>query len=202
MRVLALDTASPFPALALVEVPVGGAIRERLRPLPPATAEAIAPELRVLLREAGLDAGALTRIAILSGPGSFTGLRAGLAFARGLSRALGVPLLTFGTFRAAAQAHPDPAAADFLLDAGRGEVHRARRRSGLLTEEVVPVSSGQARQDAVADGVPTIDLTSPGRSLAGAAAWLALAEPAGSGRDAPAYGRKSAAEEKMEHRRP
>lgn len=202
MRVLALDTASPFPALALVQVSGARAVREWLRPLPPASAEALAPELQQLLADAGLDARALDRVAVLSGPGSFTGLRAGLAFARGLTRALQIPLLPIRTFRAAAEAVAEPRDADFLLSAGRGDLHRARRRSGALTEDAAPLSSAQARADASADGVPAIDLEAPGRSLAGAAARLAAAAPLTGATAAPTYGRKSAAEEKLEGRGP
>jgi tRNA threonylcarbamoyladenosine biosynthesis protein TsaB len=202
MRVLALDTASPSPALALVEVSGARAVRERIRNLPPAAAEALAPELQQLLADAGLDARALDRVAVLSGPGSFTGLRAGLAFARGLARALEIPLLPIRTFRAVAEALAEPRDADFLLDAGRGDVHRARRRGGALTEDAAPVASAQARADATADGVPAIDLEAPGRSLAGAAARLAAGAPLSGTTAAPTYGRKSAAEEKLERRGP
>lgn len=202
MRVLALDTASPFPALALVQVSGARAVREWLRPLPPASAEALAPELQQLLADAGLDVWALDRVAVLSGPGSFTGLRAGLAFARGLTRALQIPLLPIRTFQAAAEAFAEPQDADFLLSAGRGDLHRARRRSGALTEDAAPLPSAQARADASADGAPAIDLEVPGRSLAGAAARLAAAAPLTGATAAPTYGRKSAAEEKLEGREP
>jgi tRNA threonylcarbamoyladenosine biosynthesis protein TsaB len=202
MRVLALDTASPFPALALAEVSDRREVRERLRPLPPAAAEALAPELQRLLADAGVDAGALDRVAVLSGPGSFTGLRAGLAFARGLARALEIPLVPIGTFRAAAEAFADPRDADFFLGAGRGDVHRARRRGGVLTEDTAPVPAAQARAEASTAGVAAIDLETPGRSLAGAAARLAAAAPLAGAPLTPTYGRKSAAEEKLEGRRP
>ncbi len=201
MRVLALDTASPFPALALGETSPTGANGPVLRPLPRAAAEAIAPELQRLLDEAGLDPAAIARVSVLSGPGSFTGLRAGLAFARGLSRALGIPLVPVRTFRAAAEALPEPPDADLLLDAGRGEVFRARRRGGAVTEDALPVPSVRAREEAELDGVAVVDLSSSRAPLAAAAARLAAIEPPGD--DAvPAYGRPSAAEAKLEGRLP
>jgi tRNA threonylcarbamoyladenosine biosynthesis protein TsaB len=201
MRVLALDTASPFPALALAEISGAAADRVVLRPLPPAAAESIAPELRGLLDEAGLGLASLARISVLSGPGSFTGLRAGLAFGRGLARALGIPLVPVRTFRAAAAALPEPADADLLLDAGRGEVFRARRRGGAVTEDPLPVPSVRARQEADLDGVPVVDLSSSRAPLAAAAARLAAVASPGDDA-APAYGRRSAAEEKLEGRLP
>lgn len=197
MRVLALDTASPFPALALVEVSGSGTTRERVRPLPPAAAEAIAPELTELLREAGSETKSLTSVAVLAGPGSFTGLRAGLAFARGLARALEVPCLAIRTFHAASSAFPEPADADFLLDAGRGDVHRARRRGDVLTEDPAPVPAGLARDASRSEKVVVIDLSSARGALAAAAGRLALVPGAGDPAADPAYGRKSAAEEKL-----
>ena len=202
MRVLALDTASPFPALALVEVSDTGRESERLRPLPRAAAEAIAPELAELLRGNGLSPASLNGVAVLSGPGSFTGLRAGLAFARGLARALEVPLKPVGTFRAASNAFPEPAEADFLLDAGRGDVHRARRRGGVLTEDPAPLPAALARQTCREEGVAVIDLDAARGSLAAAAGRLALLPEAGVHPVDPAYGRKSAAEEKLDGSRP
>jgi len=202
MRVLALDTASPFPALALVEVSGAGGARERIRPLPQAAAEAIATQLAELLREAGSSPGSLTCVAVLTGPGSFTGLRAGLAFARGLARALEVPLRPVGTFRAASNAFPEPADADFLLDAGRGDVHRARRRRGVLTEDSVPLPAALARDVCRDEGVAAIDLGAARGSLAAAAGRLALLPEAGVPAVEPEYGRKSAAEEKLDGSRP
>ena len=202
MRVLALDTATPFPALALVEVSGSGRTLERLRPLPPAAAEALAPELSELLREAGSSAKDLTSVAVLAGPGSFTGLRAGLAFARGLARALDVPLRAIPTFRAASNAFPEPADADFLLDAGRGDVHRARRRGGVLTEDPAPVPADLARDPGRAEAAAVIDLSSARGGLAAAAGRLALFHADGDAAADPAYGRKSAAEEKLDGGRP
>jgi tRNA threonylcarbamoyladenosine biosynthesis protein TsaB len=198
MRVLALDTASPRPALALLDVSEEGGERFLLRPVPPSAAEAVAPELDALLREAGLAARDLARVAVLSGPGSFTGLRAGTAFARGLARALGAPFVAIGTFDAAAASLPEPADAVFVLDAGRGEVHRARRRGGRLDVDAAPLPLAVARTEAERESTPLFDLASLPASLALAAARLAVVrEPAARG-DSPAYGRRSAAEEKLE----
>ncbi len=54
-----------------------------------------------LLDEAGLALGEVTRIGVVNGPGSFTGLRMGLAFARGLGLVLGCPVLGISLLQAA-----------------------------------------------------------------------------------------------------
>ncbi|HQR46794.1 MAG TPA: hypothetical protein PK598_12370, partial [Thermoanaerobaculia bacterium] len=91
---------------------------------------------------------------------------------------------------------------DFLLDAGRGEVHRARRRGGVLSEDPGPLPAPRAREAGRAEGVPAVDLGAARGSLAAAAGRLAQRNPPGSRPDGLAYGRKSAAEEKLEGRRP
>jgi tRNA threonylcarbamoyladenosine biosynthesis protein TsaB len=198
MRALAVDTASPVPALAVVDAPGAGAPREAIRLLPPASAETLVGELSALLEDAGVELKELDRVAVLSGPGSFTGLRAGVAFARGLARALGIPLHAIETFRAAAEAWKAPADADFLLGAGRGDVHRARRRGGALTEDGRPMARGDALDEARREGVAVVELASAGRPLAPAAGRIALADTRDPASVSPAYGRKSAAEEKLE----
>jgi tRNA threonylcarbamoyl adenosine modification protein YeaZ len=194
MIVLALDTASPAPALALLPDGASGPLVE---PLGTGAAETLVTHLVALLSRAGLHRRALGRIAVVSGPGSFTGLRAGTAFARGLARALEVPLVLVPTFEAASAALPVPARADLILEAGRGEVHRARRRDGRLAVDAAPVGRERAVAEAAADGATLLDLGVGAVALAPAAAWIA--REAISGPDAElVYGRVSAAEEKRE----
>lgn len=67
-------------------------------------AEVLMPMIQAALAEAGLDYGALSAIATTTGPGSFTGLRVGLAAARGLALATGLRAVGVSTFEAAAHA--------------------------------------------------------------------------------------------------
>ncbi len=195
MRVLAVDTASPLPALALVETGAGAEGRATVRALPPNAAEALPAAVEALLSERSVGLAAVDRVAVLSGPGSFTGLRAGAAFARGLARGLGVPLVAVRTFAAASEAAPG-GDATFLLDAGRGEVHRARRRAGALVEDAVPLPREAALRDA--KGSVVVEISTSGARLALALGRLAARDDPAIAALAPAYGRRSAAEEKAE----
>ena len=150
MLVLALDTATPLPALALSGERFEGESRlPRGRPV----SEILLPAVSALLERAGARLDALSRIAALDGPGSFTGIRVGLATAWGLARALGVPLETVGSLEALAESARDPAdpgPVSACLDAERGELYAGTfdlsgPRARLLGEErIVPPSEAAA----------------------------------------------------------
>ena len=89
-------------------------------------AEAIAPMAEQLMREDGLAFSDLGRIAVTTGPGTFTGQRIGLAFARGLALALQLPCVGVTTLEAIAAAARDanPGRAVMVaLDARKGEAY-------------------------------------------------------------------------------
>jgi len=143
--------------------------------------------------------GSLDRIVVATGPGSFTGIRAGVAFCRGLARALGRPVYGFGTFEAAGLAVREPPEVDFVLDAGRGEVFRAARRSGVLSGPAL-VGRAEALESAAGRGISVVDLGASPLPLSWALARLAARAPLEAGglfRSPLAYGRASAAEERF-----
>ena len=102
------------------------------------------PVVRAILVENQTEMADLTAIAVAKGPGSFNGLRAGMATAKGFAYSLDIPLLAVGTLEVEAYAHaavPWPICA--LHDAGRGELAWAmyrRQPSGdwvqVLTERI------------------------------------------------------------------
>jgi tRNA threonylcarbamoyladenosine biosynthesis protein TsaB len=125
--VLGFDTATPATAAALLG-PGGSVVEARDDPPPQARPRHTTALLRLateLLQGAGIGFSELDLIAVGTGPGTFTGLRIGIATARALAQGAGVDLVGVSTLHALAEAasdvHPDgPVAA--LIDARRGEL--------------------------------------------------------------------------------
>jgi tRNA threonylcarbamoyl adenosine modification protein YeaZ len=121
MRVLALDSAFGSLSVAASE---GEAIVASLEGDPGAKAAETLPGLvaRVLV-QAQWSLAQADRIAVTLGPGGFTSLRAGLAFAKGLAVGAGKPLLGFTTLEALAVSAPrGPGLIASVIDAKRDEV--------------------------------------------------------------------------------
>ncbi|NEY89829.1 tRNA (adenosine(37)-N6)-threonylcarbamoyltransferase complex dimerization subunit type 1 TsaB [Tabrizicola oligotrophica] len=117
--VLAFDTSAAHCAAALL-LP-DGRVLNRLEAMDKGQAERLMPLLQEMLDEAGIGFGDLTRIAVGTGPGNFTGVRISVAAARGLALALGVPAL--GVTRLEALAHGLPRPLTVIEDARRGAVY-------------------------------------------------------------------------------
>src|SRR2546426_10609095 len=112
MLILAFDTATDVATSALVSD--GEVLGERT-----SRAVTVLEDIDALLRQAGAHTRELGGIAVGIGPGSFTGVRIGLATARGLALALGVPVAGGSTLDALAAGAPDAVA---VIDAQRHEV--------------------------------------------------------------------------------
>ncbi len=106
MIMLGFDTATPATAIGL-RLADGSVVQARDDPGPgerPGHATRLLPLAAKLLAGAGLRWGDLDRIAVGLGPGTFTGLRIGVASARGLAQSLAVELVGVSSLRALAQA--------------------------------------------------------------------------------------------------
>lgn len=153
MRVLGIETSTSQAAVALVEA--GRLVLGRAHARPKQSAERLLPLIGELLAEAGWQRRDLDRIGVSVGPGSFTGLRVGIACAQGLALGLGVPLVGVTSLRAMARAVPDslPGTRVPVLDARRGEVFAAGYRAGPTTNELaapqaLPRDSARSRLEA------------------------------------------------------
>lgn len=113
MKILALDSAMTACSAA-VRVDQVTVAHERLD-LPRGQAEILLPLVERVRRTAGLAFGDIDRFAVTIGPGHFTGLRAGLAAARGLALAAGRPLLGVTTLSVVAAGVPPAERAGALV---------------------------------------------------------------------------------------
>ena len=209
MQILAIDTASPFPSVTLL---APGGVREEALPDDRRASEELLPAVARCFAAAGTTLSACERIAVCAGPGSFTGLRVGLATAWALGRAVDVAVEAVPTLEALAETlrpagHARVAA---LLDAGRGEVvlgifdlGGARARPEGPTVRLA-IEEARARTAGIATAALPPDLLSPGerRPATSPSRALALAVSRAPGKDPGPrlegiYSRSSAAEEKL-----
>jgi tRNA threonylcarbamoyladenosine biosynthesis protein TsaB len=129
---LGFDTATHATAVGL-RLADGRALRARDDPAPeehPGHATRLLAMADELLRQAGIGWSALDRVAVGVGPGRFTGLRVGIATARGLAQALSIELVGVSSLRVLAEAALQSAAAPgegvlAVIDARRGEAFAA-----------------------------------------------------------------------------
>jgi tRNA threonylcarbamoyladenosine biosynthesis protein TsaB len=130
MIILAADTSLPLLSVALLrdEELIGAMALEGKG----SRNEKLLPAIDWLLSESGTDRGAIDLFAVTRGPGSFTGVRVGLATMQGLALALRKPVCAMSTHEAIAFGEPGRVAvAD---DAGRGELYVSVFENG---EEVI-----------------------------------------------------------------
>ncbi len=106
--IFAFDTATSVATCSLVRA---GEPPEEVR----TEARLVLLAADALLRAAGIEPRELDGVVVGTGPGSFTGIRIGLATARGLALGLGVPVAGVSTLRGYASGRP-------VIDARRGEV--------------------------------------------------------------------------------
>src|SRR5471030_369737 len=100
MLILAIDTALDACAAAVLDTDTGQLIAVESQPMKRGHAEALMPLIARVMKQAELPFAALDRIAVTTGPGSFTGLRVGLSAARGIALATGKPAVGLSTLAA------------------------------------------------------------------------------------------------------
>ncbi len=173
MKILALDTSSRYGSLALCEQ--GEVVAEYSTAGLLNQSEHLLPLLRRILSDVQWSLASLDAFAVVLGPGSFTGVRIGIATAQGLSLATGRPAIGISSLHALALGVPYsrypicPA-----LDARKGELYTALFRwEGGALETIIPeqVSSPSGIADqlegavvVVGDGASILTTALGGRS--------------------------------------
>jgi tRNA threonylcarbamoyl adenosine modification protein YeaZ len=172
MRVLAIDTALEACSAAVLDTVRGLVIASASLPMARGHAEAVMPLIARVMDEAGIDFASLDRIAVTTGPGSFTGLRVGISAARGIALAAGKPaigLSTLASFAAPHIADDDVTPVVAVIDARHEHVYIQVFGSGGRT--LVPPRIAPLRE-AVRSA-----MTGPARVVGSAADLFAAAWP-------------------------
>src|SRR3954454_16376822 len=126
MRVLAIDTALAVCAAAVLDTARPGMRARESLPMVRGHAEALMPLIARVMDAAELEFSDLDRIAVTTGPGSFTGLRVGIAAARGIALAAGKPsvgLSTLSAYAAPLIAKDDSIPVMAVIDARHDQVY-------------------------------------------------------------------------------
>lgn len=175
MRILAIDTALEACAAAVLDTARGAIVAHESIAMARGHAEALMPLIERMMAKSDGGFAALDRIAVTVGPGSFTGLRVGIAAARGLALAAGKPvvgLTTLAAFAAPLIAEDDTLPVVAAIDARHEHVYLQVIGPGGRT--LVPPRVASLR-DALRAAT-----TSRGPRLVGnAATMLAAAWPSG-----------------------
>ncbi|MFP4363935.1 MAG: tRNA (adenosine(37)-N6)-threonylcarbamoyltransferase complex dimerization subunit type 1 TsaB [Spirochaetia bacterium] len=138
MNILAIDTTTEFLSIALE---IENKIYENTRRVGLKHAENLLPLIISLLNEGNCTAKELDCIGIASGPGSFTGLRIGMATGKGLSHASGCPVVSvpsldvYGLFRSSAKSVMP------IIDGKKNRFYTALYRNNTLVSDYLDISA-------------------------------------------------------------
>ncbi len=133
MLIVAIDTSGRKGSVALCRGDAASFEGVQLTPLEGGTYSArLMPTISSLLEQNGFDRKDVGGFVVVSGPGSFTGLRVGLATLKGLCEILRKPLATVSMLEAVAVTYgaAGETVVTAVLDAGRGEVYVGEYRFG------------------------------------------------------------------------
>jgi tRNA threonylcarbamoyladenosine biosynthesis protein TsaB len=161
MLILAVDTSGKNGSLALVRFEGDSASTLEVVPLEGGTFSAqLVPQISALLSKHNLTKSDIDAFAVISGPGSFTGLRVGLAALKALAEILRKPIASVSLLEVVARGAEMDGRVIASLDAGRGEVFAGTyefggNSSSVIAEELLTLD--ELRSKAAASRVVTPD---------------------------------------------
>jgi len=139
MRILAVDSATPVAGVALLHD--GTLLKEEFTNYKKTHSETLMPMIHRVLQECDCTMTEVDALAVTTGPGSFTGLRIGLALVKGLALATGISVVGVNTLEVMAHnIYDSEALVCPLLNARKGEVY-----CGFYQVEGRPVSLAEMR---------------------------------------------------------
>lgn len=173
MIVLGIDTAQPACSAAVMRD--GAVLASLSEPMMRGHQERLALQVAEVMAQAGAGFDALDRIAVTVGPGSFTGLRVGMAFAKGLGLALDRPCVGVGSLHALAASEGGAGLVAAAIDAKRGQVYLQVFADGhpIMAPQALDIAAAVARLVEATGGAPLI-LVGSGAPLLAAAAPAAV----------------------------
>jgi tRNA threonylcarbamoyladenosine biosynthesis protein TsaB len=174
MRVLAIDTALEACSAAVLDTGRGGITASETLAMARGHAEAVMPLIARVMDLADIEFAELDRISVTTGPGSFTGLRVGIAATRGIALAAGKPaigLSTLAGFAAPLIAEDDSTHVVAAIDARHDHVYLQVFGAGGRTLVAPRIAT-------VRDAVRSA-LTGPARIIGTGANLVAAAWPKG-----------------------
>lgn len=118
--VLAIESAIAGGSISLIRD--GAEIANHISPTGPARAEDLLANIDALMAQTEIPLKSLDLIAVSAGPGSFTGIRIGLATALGLKSGLGIPMASVSALKAMALTHPGEADKIAVVPMGRSGI--------------------------------------------------------------------------------
>lgn len=192
MLVLATDTSGKHGSIALARCEQNGTCEpvETVLLAGGTFSAQLVPQIAALLSKYHYSKHDIAAFAVVSGPGSFTGLRVGLAAIKALAEVLQKPIATVSLLEAVAVAHGQNGTVIAALDAGRGEIYvgeyevksaAARMISerlvaqseiaGLAAGVPVVTPDGAVAELARQAGLDVIEITRPGTDLVARIGW-------------------------------
>jgi len=147
MLTLAIDTAANFCSACLWDEAADRVLATEERDIGRGHAEQLMDVIAAVIGKVGRDYADLSRIAVAIGPGSFTGIRVGVAAARGLGLALGIPVAGVTTLEAiAADARAETGGdVTVAVNGGRGQIFvQSFDAAGIQFDEPAAVEAADA----------------------------------------------------------